>query len=189
MGFNVNRMNLAMAGIALAIGFYGISEARLASKAKSEPSQVTVSDLISNGTPDNIHLTVTDAKADIDEYVYEYRGKDENRYTKVYIPCRSRSTDGRQVGMVLMSTKLDSHFEVQPLGTKRQFTGMIVNEIRSLKKDELQYLQSIPGVNASSVLLFELDRKPSSAGFLILIFLAAAALLGSALFWMFFTTA
>lgn len=185
--FNVNRLNLAMAGIALAIGFYGLSEARLASKAKSEPSKISLNELIANGTPENIHLTVTDAKADIDEYVFEYRGTNEDRYTKVYVPCRSRSSNNQRVGMVLMSTSLDSHFEVQPLGTRREFTGMIVNEIRSLKKDELEYLNSIPGVNAGSVILFELDRKPSSVGSLILYFLAAAALLGGALFWMFFS--
>lgn len=187
VGFNVNRMNLAMAGIALAIGFYAISESRLAAKSEAEPSKISMSELIANGQPDNIYVTVTGVSADVGEYVYEYRGKDESKYTKVYIPCRARGEGNRKVGMVLLSTSLNSDMEVSPLGFKQEFTGMIVNDIRSLQTSEKGYLDSIPGVNSGSVLIFELDRKPSSAAGLFAMFGASGAMLLGAFGWMFLT--
>lgn len=186
-GFNVNRLNLALAGIALALGLYAVSESRLAAKANSEPTTISMTELITNGQPDNIYVTVTGVAAAVDEYVYEYRGKNEDRYTKVYIPCRASGEGNRRVGMVLLSSAYHSDSEVVPLGIQRQFTGMIVNDIRSLQQTEKSLLNSIPGVNAGSVLIFELDRKPSSTAGLIAMFGVSAAMLLAALAWMFLT--
>lgn len=187
VGFNVNRLNLAMAGIALAIGFYALRESRLAAKAGAEPTTISMSDLIANGQPDNIYVTVTDVSAEVEEYVYEFRGTDESRYTKVFIPCRARSQNDQNVGMVLFSSSLHSDSEVSPLGRRRELTGMIVNDIRSFDSEEKGLLSSIPGVRVGSALIFELDRKPTSAGVLFAMFgLSGAMLLGS-LGWMFLT--
>lgn len=176
-----------MAGIALALGFYALSESRLASKSQAEPTTISMSDLIANGAPDNVYLTVTGVSAEVEEYVYEYRGRDESKYTKVYIPCRARGQDGQRVGMVMLSTELNSDMEVRPLGFKQQFTGMIINEIRSLKKMEMNLLKSIPGVNAGTSLIFELNREPSSTGGLIAMFGLSGTMLLGAMGWMFLT--
>ncbi|MEP3481724.1 MAG: DUF805 domain-containing protein [Fuerstiella sp.] len=187
IGFNVNRLNLAMAGIAVAIGFLAIRESGLAAKAGSEPTRISMSELIADGQPDNIYVTVSDVSAEVEEYVYEYRGQDETRYTKVFIPCRARSQNNRQVGMVLLSTSLNSDSEVNPLGRQTEFTGMIVNDIRTIAGEEKVLLNSIPGVNAGNVLIFELNRKPFSSGGLVAMYGASGIMLFGSLAWMFLT--
>ena len=187
IGFNVNRLNLVMAVIAVAIGIFAIRESGLAAKAESEPTKISMSELTANGQPDNIYVTVTDVSAGVQEYVYEHRGRDESKYTKVFIPCRARSQDNRRVGMVLLSTSLNSDSEVNPLGRQTEFTGMIVNDIRTIAGEEKVLLNSIPGVNASNVLIFELNRKPFSAGGLVAMYGASGIMLLGSLAWMFLT--
>lgn len=187
IGFNINRLNIALAGISLVLGFYALNEARLAAKSQAEPTSISLAELMQNGDPDNLHVTVTGVKVDLENTVVEYRENNEDYYLQIFAPCRARGTEGRGFGMVLLSSNLHSDADIAPLDIRQSFTGMIVNEIRSLNSREKQYLRQIPGINADTVRLFQLDRKPTSTGALVGMFGLSGAMFLGALGWIFFT--
>ena len=182
VGFNINRLNIALVIIGGALIAYGVNEARLAGKAGSEPERISLTDLMA-GSNGNIYLTVTDVISS-DEYVYEERGR-AGSFSKVWIPCHPPNSNN--VNFILSSTDAGDEFAANALMNRTSHTGMITNDIRSLGSEEKKLLNSIPGVNAGSALIFEVGRTPSGAGTIIMS-CAGGGILGlGGLAWIFLT--
>jgi len=188
IGFNANAFNIGMIIGAIAICVAGVRESKLSAKAKPEPTQVTLADLNQNGYGDNIYLTVTNVQpaSDEGELVYEERPEGSGKFTKVWIPCKPAGAPGKNSKFILYSTSAKDKAGIGQLLATTSHTGMVTNDIRKLGKDELDLLNDIPGMNAGNATIFEVGRKPSGAGLVMLYFIGAVLLLLGGLAWIFF---
>jgi hypothetical protein len=187
-GFNVNRINGILAVVGGMLIFFGIQEMRLSAMAKSEPTQMTLQELLEKGSPDNIYLTLTDVNCILDETVL-YGDERGGRITKVdraWIPATTPGGGMGDVKLIIKCTKASKEHEVAAIASQRSFTGMIINQIDSINREERKLLASgLPGTNLESAYIFHERRTPSGAGLVILYFVGGLALLGGGLFWIF----
>lgn len=185
-GFNLNRINgclIAFGGILL---FWGIQETRLSAMAKAEPTQMTLQELIEEGAPDNIYLTLTDVNCILDETVL-YGDEVGGRITKVdraWIPATPPG--GGQVQFIIKCTQANTENDVAGIASQRTHTGMIINQIDSINSEERKLLASgLPGTNLESAYIFHERRTPTGAGMVILFYVGGLILLCGGLFWVF----
>ena len=186
IGFNINRINGILAVVGGMLIFFGIQETRLSAMAKSEPTQMTLQELIEKGSPDNIYLTLTDVHCILDETVL-YGDENGGRITKVdraWIPATMPG--GGQVKLIIKCTKANTENEVAGIASQNTFTGMVINQIDSINAAERKLLASgLPGTDLEKAYIFHERRTPSGTGIVILYYVGGLILLGAGLFWIF----
>lgn len=178
------RLALALVVGGAILTFFGYNENKLASAADAEPQKMTVAELIENGPGDNAHLVLSDFWLLDAESVVEYEGEDQSRYTKIWSPMISSGdayvqrylafmaseevdapTYEDTIHIVMYSEQINDDNDFYNFLQKETVQGLIVNEIESISGEELSLLQqSLPGINADKVLIFEHNRKPKSSG-------------------------
>lgn len=187
-GFNIGRLNVAMAVIGFVLLMIGSMEFSLARKSGSTPVAMTLSELLQNGPGSSIYLTVSGIEPASDGFVYEQSTRAGiSRYTKVYVPCRAAgSGNNSPVRFILFSAKTADDSAVNQLMSQSTHTGMIINTIRKLGSEELNLLQSgIPNANLREAIIFESGRKPSGVLLCVLMLGAGLALLAGGAFLIF----
>lgn len=188
-GFNLNRINGILTVVGGMLIFFGIQETRLSSMAKDEPTQMTLQELIEKGSPDNIYLTLTDVNCILDETVLYGDEGPGGRITKVdraWIPATIPGGGMGDVKLIIKCTKASKEHEVAAIASQRTFTGMIINQIDSINREERQLLASgLPGTNLEKAYIFHERRTPSGAGLVILYYVGGLVLIGAGLFWIF----
>lgn len=184
--FNLNRINIALVIIGGMVGFFGISEWRLAMKSGSTPTRVSLTELTTNGAADNVFVTVTDMMpAGEGEFVYEETRT--GRYSKIWYPAVPTTDSPGVPRFIVYSADAKNDNEVGALMMQTEQTGMIVNSIRSLDSETKDLLQQgIPGINVDSALIFESGRKPAGPIKYLGLLLLGLALVGGGMFWIFF---
>jgi hypothetical protein len=169
--------------------FFGIQETRLSSMAKDEPTQMTLQELIENGSPDNIYLTLTDVNCILDKTVLygdEGPGGQITKVDRAWIPATTPGGGMGDVKLIIKSTQANTENEVAGVASQHTFTGMIINQIDSINREERQLLASgLPGTNLEKAYIFHERRTPSGAGLVILFYVGGVILLGGGLFWIF----
>lgn len=131
-------------------------------KAGSSPTQISLAELTSNGPGGNVYFTVTGIEPSTGEYVAEETAT--NRMTKVWIPCVPvESTETPK--FILYSTTAPTEADVDGLMLTDTHTGMIINDITGLGREEKDLLRSsLPEIDPDDAYIFEVNRTP--AGFL-----------------------
>lgn len=192
VGFSINWFNIAMVFGGIGIFIAGVRESRLAAKAQSVPTEISLSDLNANGYGQNIYLTVSGVSCILEETVVygdEKPGGDVTNYDKVWVPCVAAGDDavGGNVHFVLYSTKADTDNEVMALASGGTYTGLIVNDVDPLSSSELKLLESgFPGANLRNALILEVDRAPSGAGAVLAYYAGGGLLSLGGLAWILF---
>ncbi|GAB5441418.1 MAG: hypothetical protein Fues2KO_17670 [Fuerstiella sp.] len=181
IGFNINRINIALLFGGGILIFLGISEARLSAKSNSTPVSISLSEVLQN-RPESIYLTVTEVVSS-DEYIYEESGS--GRLQKIWAPAHPPGSPN--ANFILYSTKPRTQAEASALIDSRSFTGMITNDIRSLGSEERNLLRTIPGVNPDTAIIFEIGRKPSGFLAVLLYFVGGLAVMAGGAAWIFLT--
>ena len=180
--------------------YFGFREMQLSSVADTEPQTITAADLIANGPGENAHVKVTDFTLLLHETLMLTPEDNPNQYDKVWAPVipiddpyvgqilalgefDQPPAFRDKVGLILYSKDIDNErelFNVQDQGTVQ---GLVINKIDKLSGDELKEFQKSLNVDPNTVLVLELDRKPSSGkGVLMLGGGAVLFLIGPGLF-------
>jgi hypothetical protein len=188
-GFNFNRINAILVVVGGVLIFFGIQETRLSSMAKDEPTQMTLQELIDNGSPDNIYLTLTDVNCILNEIVLYSDEGPGGRITKVdraWIPATTPGGGMGDVKLIIKCTKASTENEVAGVASQNTFTGMIINQIDSINKAERDLLtENMAAANLDAAYIFHERRTPSGTGLVILFYVGGLILLGGGLFWIF----
>lgn len=188
--FNINRLNLALVIFGGMGIFFGINEARLSAQSSSEPTTISLPDLIANGPGGNIYLTVTGSEADLDETVIYYtedRQGNVRDIDEAFIPMKPRgATSSAPVKLIVYSTKSTTEMAVAGIASQGQHTGLLVNDILSISGEKRQMLDTVPGLDIDTAYILHERRTPSGAFLVVLYFLGGGVLLLGGLFWMFF---
>ena len=182
IGFNINRLNIALIVIGGMLIFFGIQEARLAAQASSEPTPILLDELLAN-RPESVYLTVSDVVSSEGGYIAEENSS--GSLTRIWAPCHPPGSPG--ANFILYTTEPDTENEADAFLSQTTFTGMIVNDIRSLGREERNMLQTIPGCNPDTAIIFEVGRTPSGAIMVILYFAGGLALILAGAAWIFLT--
>jgi hypothetical protein len=170
---------MVFGGIGLFIS--GCHESRLAALSKETPDQMTLEELVTKGTVNNIYLTISGIQPQSDEYVYVTK---RTRYTKVWIPCVPANSVDRTAKLLLFSTHASDDEAVSALMSSDVHTGMIVNEVRGIESKEKELLMSnLTGTDPDKLLIFEVGRAPSSPLVRILFYLGGITLMLGGLAW------
>lgn len=182
IGFNLNRINIALVVGGVVLLIYGTSEARLAAQSNSAPVPITLAELLQN-RPDSIYLTVSGVISSEGGYIAEE--STAGRLKRIWAPAHPPGSPN--ANFILYSTKPRSEGDADMLLSQTSFTGMITNDIRSLGREEKNLLKTIPGVNVDTAIIFEIGREPSSWLGVILYFIAGLAVMAGGAAWIFLT--
>ncbi len=182
MTFNPNRLNMGAVVLGGILMFFGGQEFRLAMKAKTEPKEITLAELETNGPGGDVYLTVSGVMPADDGYVAE-----EDRYknmSKVWIPCASADSMERSK-FLLYSTEARTEDAVFSLMVSGTHTGMIINDITGLGQEEKKLLRS-SGLSPDEAYIFEVGRKPSGYLKCAAMLIGGLLLVGVGIAWMLF---
>ena len=204
LAWNFNRINLALVAIGCVLYFVGVQEARLASRANSQPQQITLANLLKSRPGGHIYLDLSGFVLR-DNLVYEAKSN-AGPYTKIWVPADPIGQQGETllpgvpipmtsgpIKLIIKSTDHSSDVEIAALameGVNGSVRGMLVNEIESMGGEEKKLLQtSHRGTNFDTCYIFEVGREPSGAIKVIAFFLGSIVffLLGGA--WILFVHA
>ena len=216
IGFQLNRVNVAMLVIGGVLLFFGGQEVILSSKAKSEPQRISLADLIARGPGDNIYLELSGLTPTLENSVVEYkksRGGGEQKLTKIWMPAvpgnavaapnaapagpgglpfggpANGQAKTRGAVQIVLYRKITSEAEAAALAGRGTYRGMIVNDIESLGSEERNLLtQGFPGTNWDRCYIFEVDREPAGAGKKAVLLIGGAILSLAGLAWIFFVS-
>lgn len=193
VGLNLNRLNIALVVGGVIVLVLGVKEAVLSGKAESEPTQITLQELIDNGPGDNIYVTVTNIQSIPEEtivYGDEKPGGQITNYDACWIPVFPDGGERNPVKAIVKTTQARNDAALRGLLSKRRHTGLLVNDVESIGGQEKRLLQQgLPGANLDEVYILHESREPSGAGLVILYFVGGLALLAGGAFWIFLVRA
>src|SRR5262245_14619285 len=146
------------------LGFLGYQETTLAAGMTPEPEEMTLAQLIERGIEGNPYIRVRDFSLG-DNFVLEEKS---GRWNMVYVPAAPRSPQvppgimvplKSPIQVIVMSGKVRNDEELQNLAKEPALTGMVINRIKSLNKQQKELLvQSYPGTDFDSCLIFNHGR-------------------------------
>jgi len=175
----VNVM-IPLFGLVLLIA--GLMELKLRLRSSDTPTRYSIADLERGGSVSNLLATIDSHHCLYDEIVYSYQTYDQgklptgNEYVdKIWYPIVSdeqfAANGARSTFRVIVNEKMGMvRLRDLPTGVQHRtnLSGMFLDGFHSLGGEERRLLQSgFPNINFDHVLLFEVDRKPSSAGEII----------------------
>jgi hypothetical protein len=182
-------------------GYMGFQERGLTRKSSAAPEEITLKALIARGTKGNPNIILTDFVG-CPNIVFESRtGQINEHWTKVWVPVLPLEGGAAMVenapnlianfDAIILSTHAGNETELaQRIGVPK-LRGMVINEIRSLGKEEQRLLkQQYPNTDLSRCLIIEEGREPSGSGKLAAMFvgsglsgLAGAVLIVLGIIW------
>jgi hypothetical protein len=171
---------------------FAFLEGRLMGAASDTPQQLPLATLAARGPGDNAHVIITDFLA-CNNIVVERKGV--NTYWEgAYVPVvplnadmKARLMQGQNLNqavapgsirVIVHSTKVHNEQDLKRVFDAPTLQGTVVNSIRSLDSETQRLLRdSYPGADFGSCYILQEGRKPSSAGFVILMAIGGTLLL------------
>lgn len=175
------RLKLLLMAAGGALIYFGYQEFQVGRDASATPVEVTLSSLEQGEPAPNVHLQVDEHIALYHECVYSYRQNKgevgepgpEAKVNFAYYPIISaehpfvQSEDNSATldtfAVLVKTHRLKTVGDIPDIPRMdSEVSGLVINRIGSLKKDEKQLIaQSFPSMNLDQVLILQEGRKPS----------------------------
>lgn len=123
-------------------------------------------------TPNKFEKVWVPAVSEADPYVVELdRVVAESDIDETGVPSNSLIRQLEAIpspanfGIIIISDEVDSQGQLERFAENTEIQGLVINEIDSLDKEELDILRSqYPGMSVDKLLIIEHNRKPAGAG-------------------------
>jgi hypothetical protein len=144
--------------------FFGYKESTLGSGMTKDPEEMTLAQLIQRGPEGNPHVKIRDFSLG-SNFVYEEKS---GKWNMVYIPASPRPAQvppgvpvdpTGPVQAIIMTGKVNNETELVTLALEPGLTGLVVNRIKSLNKEQKKLLsEKYPTTDFDKCIIFNHGR-------------------------------
>jgi hypothetical protein len=186
-----------MVGVVLVV--MGVQETMLSSLAKSQPQEISCSNLAASGPGGNVHVLMSKFVF-YDDAAIIVTARRSKRWKHVWIPAvpldgpwardvQAKIAAGKHADIqpprekvVLVKAEVRSEDALEEFLDSDSVTGMIINEIETIDARERREIEEgMPGMSLKSAYMLEAGRAPAGSGKLIGFFGGGAGLFAAPL--------